>query len=127
MYTQIFYSESKTKLDWSWISQGLLCLFFFWVYMFPPFQPNPRNFEIELTRNNYLNLQSPYFCDYFSMIQIPKISQNSYFSHLFRQIWQKIFFFKNTTLIPKIRKMTYTNRQTHQQTTSRQTAYNLCL
>ena len=73
MYTQIFYSESKTKLDWSWISQGLLCLFFFWVYMFPPFQPNPRNFEIELTRNNYLNLKFNNFRDYFSILNYLRI------------------------------------------------------
>ena len=26
--------------------------------MFPPFQLNPRNFEIELTKNNYINRYS---------------------------------------------------------------------
>ena len=85
MYTQIFYSESKTKLDWSWISQGLLCLFFFWVYMFPPFQPNPRNFEIELTRNNYLNLKFNNFRDYFSILNYLRIFSLS--SGLVMIIW----------------------------------------
>ena len=73
IYTQSLYRESNTKLDRSWISQALLWLFFFWVYMFPPFQPNPRNFEIELTRNNYLNLKFNNFRDYFSILSYLRI------------------------------------------------------
>ena len=73
-----------------------------WEFGIPPFQPNPRNFEIELTRNNYLNLQFPFFCDYFSITKIPKINQNCIFFAIFGQkfffgqkfsfFWPKIFF-----------------------------------
>ena len=93
MYTQIFYSESKTKLDWSWISQGLLCLFFFWVYMFPPFQPNPRNFEIELTRNNYLNLKFNNFRDYFSILNYLRIFTLSSGLVMIMWFWIHTFYF----------------------------------